>query len=398
MHNKLLPILVAGLVFAACCAPFKAVAATNISDVPLELPQKVRYSLGQRKSALLMQRSELKDRMTRQKQKCTKINKNDSGLIDWCKSEGVQIEAEIVKFKGALADYERDLRTEINRNKASTKLAKSADRPHLRLNDWKPIDPGWLAMPNQGDISRAQLANLNNEQIGLEERRKRCEEEEKKTQGLILENVQATKDLMHDTESQAVSVVGTLLAMSALPAKAVQGIALAMPAIQGYYAYRGYSDANEEQRAHAKMVEGIGELKNFALSVPKVLPGKEGEQVKAATDATLKIYEIVERHSSKGLDSKTIRADMENLSGAAVDLGHIVAPKNSAGAVKLGVGYAEMAMMPRALYELDKSRAELEWALNQNATATKYYEHRLEGVRGSIEFWESELAKSERPK
>ena len=75
-----------------------------------------------------------------------------------------------------------------------------------------------------------------------------------------------------------------------------------------------------------------------------------------------------------------------------------MAPKNSAGAVKLGVGYAEMAMMPRALYELDKSRAELEWALNQNATATKYYEHRLEGVRGSIEFWESELAKSERPK
>jgi hypothetical protein len=218
-----------------------------------------------------------------------------------------------------------------------------------------------FAMPEEGELCRRQLAILTSQMSFLNAQRDQLKKTESGIRQLVIENVTASRDLLQDTQSQVLTVMGGMLSMMNLPAGTRDALGTALGGAQWHLSQRAALTAADERRAREKMIEAAGELKNLLLSIPRILPGAEGEATKSATDGVLKIFKIIDRHSTPELGPADIRADLEDAVNASFDVVQAVDPV-------------------------------MERALKQNATALSYYDNRIAKVVKDIAFYEQRLA------
>lgn len=253
-----------------------------------------------------------------------------------------------------------------------------------------PKPPETKAAPSEAEHAQAQIDALMKQKKFIETQRAILKNIEKGQQQLVTENVTASLDLINDTQSQLISMVGGIISMSGAPENVSRAAGLTLHPLQAYYLERGRQDATDERRKREKAMDEIGELKNFVATLPGVLSGPESGAVKSATDATLKIYKIIDRHQTPEVGATSLRADLELVSGALIDVTKAVNPVLG-GALKSTNSSIYVAGGAWALRAMDRNRAELERALKQNATALSYYDNRMNGLEKDLVFWQDRL-------
>ena len=102
-------------------------------------------------------------------------------------------------------------------SKADRKALKKREQL-LKSNSSEPtVDPNIFAMSVENTEITSHLEALAQQKVFLENERAKLKTIQGGMQQLILENVAASKDLMQDTESQVVTVMGGLFSMMKLP-------------------------------------------------------------------------------------------------------------------------------------------------------------------------------------
>lgn len=253
------------------------------------------------------------------------------------------------------------------------------------------LSPVFFGLPGEAAFCQQQLDGLGRQREFLERQRAGLKAIEHGMQQRMLADATATRELMQDTKSLTVTVLGGLLAMSDLPAPVSTQAGAILAGIQAYYQHEAFASAEDERRAHDKMVDAVAELKNLLLFTPGILPGPEGEQTRLATDAAIKVFKIIDRHSPPHHGPAEIRADLEDASGATIDFVQAVNPKVG-GALKAGTGYPVMALAGYALGRMEGNREEMDAALKQNGTALDYYDHRIAEVARREDFYRERLS------
>jgi len=270
-------------------------------------------------------------------------------------------------------------------SKADRKALKKREQL-LKSNSSEPtVDPNIFAMSVENTEITSHLEALAQQKVFLENERAKLKTIQGGMQQLILENVAASKDLMQDTESQVVTVMGGLFSMMKLPPEVSTGIATALPACQFYFLHRAYSTTDDATRAHDKMVESVGQLKNIIAANPLVFSTAEGDTVKAGMDVVLKVYKITERRTDPQLTPST-RADMEDVNSILQDMIQ-VANATAGRALNAGTGYPNMIVASYAMGRLEENRNQLQNALDQNSKALDYFDERIAQVEKDEAFY-----------
>jgi hypothetical protein len=255
------------------------------------------------------------------------------------------------------------------------------------------IDPRWLAMPGQAARLEVRIEAAANKVKLLHDERDKLRANHDALQQEYLASIAAERVLVQDAMIHSLDLVDALatLAKPLLPPATARTFGLRINTAQALVNFYGHLTTDEEKRQREKSVDTMGTIKNLVVEHPAVFKGPEGERTKSATDATLKIFKVWERHQIK--PGPLTREDYNELQAATLDT--LQAANQLAGAAMKTVllQYKLTWEVPFVMAGMQHDRATIASIQQSNRKALIILEDQLQESRNRHRTLQEELAR-----